>query len=574
MIPVPPLPGPAPVRPDLTATINTSISGYVVDESDSPVIFALVSAGGRQVKTDEYGYFSMTGISLPKPAGVVKVSSAKYYDGYRSFIPQENKETFVRIRLLTKTETGVVDAATGGQVTTSDGGKVVLPPSGVVAAAGGSAYSGAVHISARWIDPADVDGGQLKQPGDARATDSAGYLKGLKSYGILAVELTGASGQRLQMTPGKTAQIQIPISSSLSALAPPSLALWSFNDSTGLWRQETIALRSGNSYIGSAAHFSYWDGAVSTSLVNFKTRVVDASGLPLAHVAVSITPESVPQNAGFGRFAYTDSDGMVSGAVPANSNLVLDVLTTCANSVYSHPFTTASTDVDLGQVTGNLGQNEVSLSGTVTNCSGQPVTDGYLQTYDHGFYNRIPITGGAFHFTGLSCTNLPVNAVAVDNSTHQQSAVKTVTLVAGANDLGTLSACGSSTVGTLSYTIDGVTKTITEPNDTIYSYLLVPSSGSAWTQIVVLSGAVYGTPSMTFQFDGGDATSASHGLTEVFSTAFTSGRGYWPTAIPVTLTEYGSVGGFVAGSFSGNLIEFDNSAVHTFSCNFRIRRFN
>ena len=216
----------------------------------------------------------------------------------------------------------------------------------------------------------------------------------------------------------------------------------------------------------------------------------------------------------------------------------------------------------------------MTLTGTVTNCGGQAVTDGYVQTYDHGFYNRIPVINGAFHFSGLSCTNLPVNIVAIDNATYQQGPVKTVTLVSGANDLGALSACGTSTVGTLSFTIDGVPKTITEPKDPIYSYLLTPSSGSAWTQIVQLSGASNGTPPMTFQFDGGNATGASHGVTDVFSTAFSSGRGYWPTPIAVTITEYGPIGGFVAGSFSGSLIEFDNSAVHTFSCTFRVKRFN
>ena len=561
---------PIPVQPDLSVKITASVAGYVTDETNSPVVFAMVSAGDKQATTDQYGYFEIANASLPKTAAVVRVTKPGLFNGYRTFTPQGTRESLVRIQLLAKKEIGIVDAASGGSAATAEGGTVTLSPNSVVVAADASVYTGPVHISARWINPADGGNFLLDMPGDIRGADSAGYLTGLQSFGTMAVELTGNNGQLLQIATGKTATVSIPIASSLAASAPASLSLWSFNDSTGLWKQEKPATKSGGSYVGVVSHFSFWDGATGIPLVNVTARIVDASSQPLANVAVSITVASMPQNAGYGQFAYTDASGYVTGAVFANTNLVLDILTPCALAAYSHPFSTFSSDIDLGTLTGNLGQNEVTISGTVTNCSSQPVTNGYVQTYDHGFYNRIPVNNGSFSFTGLACTNTVVDIVAVDNATNQQNTPQTVTLVPGVNALGALTACGTSTMGSLTFTIDGVTTTLTEPTDTIAAYLVV----SQTTQLIVLSGNPNTNQQMSFNFDGGTAIGSAHSLGEVFCNKLPGGRGSWPIPIQLNITEYGNIGGFVAGNFSGNLVDFNNTAIHPITCTFRVRRYN
>lgn len=546
-----------------------------MDESGDPMKFASVLAGDKQTTTDQYGYFTFPAVALPGAAGLVKVTSNGYFTGYKTFLPQKDKETFVRIGMIAKNEIGAVSATSGGEASTTEGGKIVLPANGIVAVAGGAAYTGQVHVFAKWMDPASVSNLQAGVPGDGRGVDNSGNLKALRSYGIMAVELQGDGGQLLQIAPGKTATINIPVASSLTATAPSTLPLWSFNDSLGLWRQEGTATRSGNLYTGTTAHFSFWDGAEGADLVNFKARVVDATSHPLANVPVSITMAGVPLNVGYGRFGYTDADGNVSGSIFANSNLVFQVMTPCATAAYSQPFTSASTDVDMGQVTGNMGQGLVTLTGTVSNCEDQPVTNGYIQTYDHGFYNRIAIHNGSFSFSGLACTNLPVNVVAVDNSSYQQGDPKIVTLTAGNNDLGVLKACGTSTMGSLSFTMDEVTTNITEPTDTIASYFLNPTPGGpTWTQVITLSGNPNQNQQMAFLIDGDKSIGTDHHVTEVYCNKFPSGRGYWPVPIAVNITEYGETGGFISGSFSSQLLDFGDNSLHTFSCTFRVRRYN
>jgi len=555
---------------DLTVKVNTTVAGFISDESNKPVAGAQVIAGSKQAITDAYGYFKISNTVLPKVAGNIQVVKAGYYTTWRSFTSPENKEAFVRVQMLTRTETGIISATTGGTVTAADGAKVTLPANGIVTAANGAAYTGQVHVSVRPIDVATAANFQRATPGDSRGMDTSGLLKYLKSSAVVAVELTNNTGDRLQIAPGFTATVTMPITPALAAAAPASIVLWSLDETTGLWKQESTAVKSGNTYVGTVKHFSFWDAAVGIPLVNFTAQVLNSNLQPLANVPVVITYAGQPLNAGHSAFGYTDANGNVGGAIPANASLVLDVLTTCATSAYSHPFSTGSSNISLGALTGNLGQNVVTITGTMLNCSGQPVTNGYVQTYDQGFYNRIYVNNGSISFTGLACTNTVTSYIAVDNVTQQQSTPQTVTLAPGVNNLGTVSACGTSTVGYINYTIDGVTRTMIEPADTLAAYV---SSPATWTTVIHLS-ALVNSPVTSFQFDGGVTLGTGHKVSDIWSPGYSSGRAYAPVPLTVTITEYGNAGGFIKGSFSGMVLDFLTNAVHNVSYDFRIKRYN
>jgi hypothetical protein len=287
------------------------------------------------------------------------------------------------------------------------------------------------------------------------------------------------------------------------------------------------------------------------------------------HAPVMITFAGQPVNAGHGSSGFTNANGEVTGAVYANRDFVLDILTPCATSAYAHNFSTTTSDIDLGTLTGNLGQSAVLISGRAENCDGQGITNGYVQTYDGAFFHRIPVVGGDFSFNGIMCTNTTVSLVAVDLSTYKQNTPQELTLTPGSNAVGTLNVCGTSTMGHITYTYDGVTTTIQEPADTIAAFSL---DGFEGTQIITLSGEPNTQQQMSFQLSGTRQV-GTNTVTEVFSTIFPSGRGYWPANINVTISEYGARGGFISGEFSSTMLDFGDNSVHTFSCSFRIRRY-
>jgi len=564
---------PDPVTPDLSIKVNGSVAGFVTDAEGSPVPFADVYAGQKRAITDAYGYFNMPNTSLPAMAGHVAVSRNGYVTMHKTFLPVQDAETFVRVTLLPKHEIGTIDASSGGSATTGNGAGITLPANGVVIADNGNAYSGLVHVNATFIDPAPGEDFPSTVPGDGRGVNAAGHLEAMKIFTSVAVELTADNGQALQIAAGKSATITLPIPPALLADAPDVVALWAFDANTGLWKQEGSATRTGNEYNGMVGHFSFWAGAEGFPLVTFSARVVDGASQPLSHVPVLVSFAGMPRNAGHGRFGFTDADGYITGSVFANASLVLDILTPCNLPAYSHEFSTAATDINLGTLTGNLGQNAVTLSGTVLDCEGLPVESGYVQTYDNGFYNRILIDNGAFTFTGVLCTNTGVSVVAVDLAAFEQSTPQTITINPGNNALGAFTACGTSTVGNITYTFDGGEPVvIQEPADTIAGYSLGDTGD--WTQILVLSGDPNGAQQMAFQFDGGNVSGTGHKLTDVYSNIFPSGHGYWPAPVTVTITEYGNVGGFIAGSFSSNMLNFDDNALHTLEVGFRVRRYH
>lgn len=555
--------------PDFTRKVNAGISGYVVDENNDPVAGVVVTAGSKSIITDEYGYFRIPNTELTQNIGFITLDKAGYYKNYKTFIPREGEETFLRAKILAKTETGNVSGTAGGTVSAADGATVNFPAGATVVAATGVPYTGNIHAFIRSVNPVAGDF-MTSMPGDGRGTDKDGYLRSLQSNATIAVELAGDAGERLQIAAGKSATVTIPITTALIGSSPATISLWSLDETTGLWKQESSATKNGSNYTGTVTHFSFWDGAIGLPVVNVTTQVVNDALQPLANVPVMITPEGVPWNAGFGVFGFTDANGFVNGAVPANAGLTLDVVTTCFTSAYSHNFHTNGSDLDLGTIKGNLGQNTVTLTGTVVNCSNQPVTNGYVQTYDNGFYNRINITNGSFSFTGISCTNTTVNYVAVDNDTHQQNSPVSLTLTAGSNNLGAVTACGLNTYSTLAYTINGTDYILGEPVDTLYGFF-----SNGYTTVVKL---VTGQPSppISFQFSGGFTLGSDHQLFDIWSPQFASGRAYSPLpgGLKVTITEYGKVGGFISGNFSGLMLDFVSNEVYNVSYNFRIKRHN
>lgn len=559
-----------PVIPVFTEKINTTVSGFIIDEEERPVGGAQVNAGTLSATTDEYGYFKISNASLTKNIGLVKVSKIGFFTGFKTFIAKAGEQHFFRMMLLTKSSSGNFSATAGGTVTTADGASVTIPVNGVVDAVSGATYSGAVYVSAKVLPVTAMDSKLYSIPGDARGLNADGHLQSLNTHASIAVDLNGDAGQKLQLANNVKATISLPVAASLQSKAPATVALWSLDEEKGVWKEEGTLTKTGNNYSGQVSHFSYWSGASGLSLVNFTAQVLTTSLQPLSNVPVVITLAGQPLNAGYGKFAFTDANGIVSGALPANSSFVLNVMTTCSINAYNHNFSTTTSNIDLGAITGNLGQATVTLSATINKCNGQPVTNGYVQTYDHGFYNRIPITNGSIHFTGVMCDNQPVNYIAVDNETNLQSSPQSINLQPGNNNLGVINACGVNTYGSATYIIDGVTRTLQEPAVRLWAFFDAASGTTAIARIPDTSGG----SDFTFQFNGGTSLGNNHKVSDIWSIGYPSGRGYAPVPLDVTITEFGDIGGFISGSFSGIVQDFTNGTLHNIQYNFRIKRVN
>jgi len=554
--------------PDLITKVSSSVSGFVTDENDAAVKGATVQFGASNITTDKYGYFEAKNIQVVKDAAVITVTKPGYFKGIKTYIAREGKAAFFRIKLIPKTIVGNVNAASGGTVTLASGLSIKLPAGGIVNATTNTAYTGTVNVAAYWIDPTAADLNKT-MPGDLRGINTEGSIKLLKTFGMVAVELTGSGGELLQIVNGQKATLTLPIPSSLLASAPATIPLWYFDEAKGLWKEEGSAVKTGNNYVGDVGHFSFWNWDVPGNYVQFDCTIKDAAGNPIPNTFVQIGIAGTTEL----RWGYTDLSGFVSGLVPANSQLILYVFPTfgCNSPIYSQNFTTANANISLGIITisSNL---TATVSGTITDCNNSAVTNGdIIMSPGSGFYRFAATNTGAFSFSIILCNNNPVSAtiIAEDQAAQQQSALLNININGGTNNIGNLQACNGSNAEFINYSIDGASYSINVPVDTIRTFPTNPPGPT----IVITGAQITGPNSAYIAFaQDGVALNSFQSLVH-FSAGQMQNANFMNNPIDVHITEYGVIGEFFSGSFSG--VFTDNqapNATHNVTCSFRIRR--
>lgn len=548
-------------------SVQGTVTGKVVDNNNVAVAGATVKAGSNTTTTDNRGLFRFDNIQLDKYSTVITVEKTGFFKGYRVFSASANNTNFVKLKLIQKTLIGNIDAATGGSVNLPDNSKITLPASGIIVKSNKQSYSGAVKVYASVIDPTSADIAQIV-PGSFQGTDVNNYRVTLTSFGMLAVELESNSGEQLQIASGKAAKLRFTIPSSLRSTAPATIPLWSVDETTGLWKEEGSATKGTDYYEGDVSHFSFWncDVSIPTIYLEMNLKTVEGS-LPFTQVKITRI------NKGGFSYGYTDSSGHVGGLVPKNESLLLEIFNNCNQPIYSQNIGPYSSNTNLGTITVTIPpMNYLQITGSAVNCSNQPVTNGTAMIYFDGHsYNR-PISNGNFSLNVTRCTNgnEAVEVIAVDNASNQQSSTWSGTSSSGSINVGLLSACGTSSVSVVNYTLDGTSYSLSSanPGDSIFV-----TTGTATSQpVTFISALKIAQPNINVDFY------TQGGAVGTFPVMFMTANQYDDSSIVlvtpfnVTFTTYGAVGQFIEGSFTGQFREILNNNLHNVSANFRVRR--
>lgn len=553
---------------DLSTKINSAVSGFVTDENNASVPGAMVQFGSSTITTDKYGYFEAKNVQVTKNAAFVTVTKSGYFKSTKTFIASEEEPVFFRIKLIPKTISGNINSVSGGTVTLSNGLSVKLPADGIVNAATNNQYTGLVNIAAYWINPTATDLANI-MPGDLRGITTEGTIKLLQTFGMAAVELTGSSGELLQIVNGQKATLTFPIPSSLAATAPTSIPLWYFDETKGLWKQEGSATKTGNTYAGDVGHFSFWNCDVPGDYVQFNCSLKKSSKEPLAYTVIKIT---VIGTNNF-KYGYTNASGYVAGVVPGNSNLLMEVLPAygCTTVLYSKTFTSTNQDISLGLITVPNGSNIATLTGTVTNCSNTAVNNGFIVIKEGDIFTRYSLDNtGAYSISKFFCSfPQTVTLIGEDITNAQQSPFTSKIVNAGANTVANIQACGISTQQFINYIINGVAYSYTAPADTFSYFNDILSKISITAETVPASGQ------MSFGMSNAAITAGGNQNLIFFYPVPIYDSLSMNTPISVYISEYGQPGQFVAGSFTGTFTgQPPTNTPYNATCNFRIRRRN
>ncbi|MBK8711588.1 MAG: carboxypeptidase regulatory-like domain-containing protein [Niastella sp.] len=562
----------APVLPDFTSQVTISAaSGFVTNENNLPVQGAIVKLGAATTSTNQFGYFEFGATQVTKMAAVVTVTMPGYFNAIKTFMAETGKQAFFRMKLLPKTIAGSIDAASGGTVNTTTGLSIQIPAGGVVNAATQATYNGMLQVAAYWIDPSSRELNS-EMPGDLRAINTDNKMQLLTTYGMAAVELTGAAGEKLQIASGKKATLHFPLSPSLSASSPASIKLWHFDETKGLWIEEGSAMKTGNEYVGEVSHFSFWNCDVPANYIHLSMTIKNTSGEAVPHAWVKISVVSNPQMSSYG---YTDSSGYVSGAVFANSQLKIEVFSNhnCGQPVYTQIITTGTTDLSLGDIIISPSPTLMAnVEGTVTDCNNTAVVNGRMFIHTPSGFNIIPITNGHYIWHYLLCDG-PENVIfiAEDITGGAQSLPITVNIHAGGNNMATMQACGVSTQQYWNMNINGTTYNLTAPADTLAEHVAYNGTNNA--DIGITGHSIANNYEVNLVFVKANIALNSMQNLVKFLPPTTIGEQLTPVGlINVNITELGAIGSFIAGNFTGTFTGNTTSTTYTVNSNFRVRR--
>ncbi|MGV3696954.1 hypothetical protein [Flavobacterium sp.] len=526
------------------STVSKDFIGQVVDTNNEPIQGVTIKIGTTTAQTDVNGIFIINGANVYQKFAYITAKKAGYIDGSRALVPTSGKNS-VKIMLLPSAPIDVIQSGVESEVALPSGTKVIFD--GAFEDENGNNYTGSVSVTMFHLLPSNENISRL-MPGMLYAQTANNQQAALETYGMLNVELRGSAGQKLNIKNGHTAEISLKIDASQTSSAPSTIPLWHFDEAKGYWKEDGIATKVGDKYVGNVSHFSWWNCDAPFQTVSLTVTIVDANGNPLSNVAVGLLANGNT----YPVMGYTNNEGVVSGLIPANQTLTLNVYPdfyTCAssNSIYTTaigPFTsnTVLPDITISNSSTILSSRVV---GTLLKCDNSNVTNGYVILNRSGGQSVSPIVNGAFSFNELYCpsdTNFTLLGVDFDNL--QQTDSLRYNFTNPITNVGNLQAC-TAVNEFISYTVDN--------NPTVYITQQV-SAGFENPNGTPVLFYIYGNSNQNSVSIWGNAS-----LPGIYTTAEFSieggGIGYIGATtnnnIQFNLNAVGSVGGYIDMTFSG-----------------------
>ncbi len=426
-------------------------------------------------------------------------------------------------------------------------------------------YAGTVTVAAFHLKPSASNFAAI-MPGALRGIGDDNKEVVLQSFGMMAVELNGANGEKLQLATGKTAVINFPITLPQQSLAPQVIPLWYFNDTTGFWKKEGSATKQGNSYVGTVSHFSFWNVDVPYPLINFEAIIKDEANNDV-QAKVEITMGGSGDRASISATGFSDRGGKIVGKIPANQILQLKVFSSCNLLIYTQQIGPFSTNTNLGAIKTNLATYNSTLTGSVVDCNNIVLNSGLVNVLFNGKNYRTNITNGNFSVQVTNCNAGTFNAYinAYDVVANKVSDTISLSITAGSNAVtGKITACKINVASTINFTIGTKNYAYTTPVD---SFSVNRDNAAARTSADIISSN--GNDYLHFTFKG-NAAPGDYPMEGIFFV--NNDTTYNMKQIPmVRITEYGNQQGFISGSFSGNF-EKQDSTIHPMNFTFRVKR--
>lgn len=548
-------------------SVNRNFQGLILDTSGNPVNNATVQIGNSSAQTSTSGSFLIVGALVKERFAHVKVSKTGFISGSRVLVPTSG-DNRINIMLIPNTPTAIITSGANSEVSLPNGTKVKFD--GSFKDASGNAYSGNVQVSLYHLKPTNTYLSEL-MPGSLLASNASGEARVLETFGMLHVELTGSAGEKLNLANGHTAEISLDIDASQLGTSPTTIPLWSFDEANGIWEEEGTATRVGNKYIGTVSHFSWWNCDAPFPQCNLTVIVNNSANLPISNVKVAIRRPSQT----YAVTGITNTSGQVTGIIPANESLTIQILDFCGNIIFTTtagPFSVGSSNTLPTVTLSNSVNSTVTINGSLRTCSDSNVTNGTVQlnnTSSTDYFGSIiqNVTNGSFSFvTNICGTSQQFELLGVDHTNLQITNPILFSATAPVTNIGVIATC-TSTNEFITYQVD---------NDPVYTLITGISCNYSTSQGNNLNINTQQSNNIFFYLGGSNVTgigtynSTNFGM-EFSTTTGGSGLGN-PNTVQFVISQLGSVGGYVDLTFNGTYT--NSTGNHTLSGTIHVLRDN
>lgn len=382
---------------DFGNNVSRSFLGEILDKNNNPIQGVDVTIGNSNAVTDENGVFIINDVSIKENFAYIQATKIGYIKGTRALVPTEGVNR-VKIMLLDATVIATVNSGTESSVTLPNDSQVDF--SGNFKKEDGTSYTGTVDVIMHHLDPSDPNI-EEKMPGMLLASNENNEARVLETFGMINVELIGSGGEKLQIADDAT--IKMPIDNAQSSSAPTTIPLWHFDEEEGYWVEEGSATKSGDFYVGTVSHFSWWNCDAQFPTVNLCLKVVNEDNEPLSNVRVLLIPEDQT----YGRSGTSNANGDIYGLIPKDKTLTMNVEDHCGNVISTSTIGPFSSNTVLPNIviTDNMERRSVTVVGNLAKCDYTDVTNGYV-TFAYGskkYYSVV--TDGNFTFNTTTCNS-------------------------------------------------------------------------------------------------------------------------------------------------------------------------
>lgn len=249
------------------ATVLVQVEDFDYQELDGVTVSPVGS--DKTAETDDKGFATLENMPAGQPF-VLRLEK----DGYmrqtvRVELPKSTKEAPFAVQMQPIGQTVTIEnIENGGEAVGEDGARVAFPADAIVDSEG-NLVTGDIQVQFTNFDVgSDKTIGGF--PGSYMGIRQDGSQIGIRSFGAIDVKLF-QDGERLQVRPGKTAEMDIPAFQPGMALGD-DIPLWSLDESTGIWVEEgrltavkNDAAPNGRVMRTEVTHFTTWNGDTAES---------------------------------------------------------------------------------------------------------------------------------------------------------------------------------------------------------------------------------------------------------------------------------------------------------------------